>query len=250
MVYKEFLLLRRGVLLFLGIFLALGIAADASTHLAHSRVLIRVTEQLVFNASWITAIFAMIYGTSLGQESGEAARLALMRPISRAQAALVTLAMGAVSVAIVFIGGSISYFLPYAITNGLNAFTTFPSWGQATISLSTAALLPIGFALATYGATAAVAVISRRSLVPALLVAPVAVVIYLLSQIPGVQWINVMNPLAIFIAASNIALNPALQHASYGVIGNVDVPVDIGILFTMFVIYAAVAVFQWRRVEV
>jgi hypothetical protein len=250
MLYKESLLLRRGILIFVGIFLVLGIASDAGNHISHSRVLIRVPEILLFSTSWLAGIFSIVYGTSLGQESGEVARLALMRPISRVRAAALALAMGAASVIIVFTLGTGAFFLPYLISNGFNAFTGFTSWNHYPIHPWLAYLLPLAFSLAVYGLTAVVSVFSRRALVPALLVGPILIVIYLFNGLPGFAWLNAVNPLAIFIAGSNIAVAPSFATPpDYGTVGHLSPTGDAYVLACMFIVYGALAIVQWRRVE-
>ena len=248
MYYKEFVLLRRGLLVFFAIVLVFSITFDATMHASHDKIVYPLPELTLFFMAWLVGIFAAIYGTSLGQDSGDTARLALMRPISRLRAAATVFGMGAGAVVLALFVGSAVFYLPFVVTNGFGAIGIDRAYGAVQF------LLPLSLAFAFYGVAAAASVLARRSLAVALMAWPVSAVLFMFIAQPGslgnvMRDLNVVNPLAYYIAGINVMSNPKLAHHNYGYFGDLTPQTDAVVLFGMFLIFITIAALQWRRVE-
>jgi len=250
MYYKEYLLLRKGILIFAGALLILALVGDVMSHSPGNHVSpMSLSKVLLFFLPWLVALFATIYATSIGQDSGENARLALVRPLPRPVAAGAILGMGALAVVVALALGTVAFYLPFVLSNGLQVIDLRHSYGWLEL------LLPLFYGLAMYGAASAVAVFARRTASVAFIIWPVCLVLYMFSASQGrigdiIRDLNLINPVAYFITSTNLLTNPRLFHHSYGFFGNITPWNDALVLSGLFFAFTTLAAVRYSRLEV
>jgi hypothetical protein len=246
MYYKEYLSLRRPFIVFIATMFVLGLLALFSIHAPSGSTTISVSQMMLFANAWFVAIFATVCGTSIGQECGDAARLALVRPITRLRSVTTIFAMGIAAIFLATIVGFAAIVLPTAIMGGHIVDAGRYGWFSITF--------PLSFALALYGGAACASVFSRRTQLVAVLVAPLAAALYVAGFAPGLgvvlRWVNLLNPLSYYIPGINILANPSLAGHSYGFFGTLSPAIDVLVLFGMFALCVIVAGVRFQHVEV
>ncbi len=247
MYYKEFLLLRRALIVFFAIVLALGILQNLAT-LGKGRQHIDISELLLFTSAWLAAIFGAIYGTSIGQECSDNARFALMRPISRWRSALNTFGPGIGAVVLALVCSAVIFEIPSVLIGGVHIISNAHGYGWIEI------LFPLGLALAFYAAGALASTFSRRSVGIAFFPFPIAAFLYVFSFTPGgihqvLEKLNFINPFAYYISGINALSNPKLA-SQYGAFGLFTPTQDMWALFGLFALFISIAMVRYQRMEV
>ena len=102
MMYREFLVMRKAVLWYAVVFLAIVIVATIASAGKHSSTNTDLTG-LVVPAGWCAAIFGAIFGVALGNASREPARIMWTLPTARWRSGLAIIGVDALGIVVAFI---------------------------------------------------------------------------------------------------------------------------------------------------
>lgn len=191
MMYREVLVMRKALLWFFGIGIALSIMMFAITaSQSNGRTDHTDLGSLAEPAAWAAAIFAAIFGVALGNGSREAARVLWTTPVSRVGVAFEILLVDSIAIAIAFFGAfamSIGWFL----VEGL--FVPVQLRGAIDWVLVAQGLMMV---FAIYGWSAAVGMIGRRMPYAGLLAFPALLIWSAFGNAGGVFGKLVRAPIA------------------------------------------------------
>ncbi len=251
MLYKETLVMRRAVLVFLGIVFLTGCLNDYGMHQGHSAAIGPMVQTSIFLMAALVAMFATIYGSSLGSEVSESGRLTLMRPIARVRYGLGVIAVDAAAIILAYLLGLVAFYIPFVLTSGLGIIVLSMHAPHEHAMDWKTFLLPISFALACYGFVALLAQLLRKTLLAVAVAWPIVIVGYVVAQTTSndmPRWLTIWNPLNYYIPAINKYLDAKI--IGYGFFGRLSVSWDIAVLVGLFVLYCAIALARYNRVQV
>jgi hypothetical protein len=191
MIYREFLVMRKAVPVFLGCVAALFILVSLS-HVNTNFV------QSINAGAWFGALFASIFGVALGNSSREGARVFWVLPKARWQSALGIVAIDILSTAFVVCASSV-------IIGGVaSAFAALPGNSMHWNFSGNAALNAICLAVAVYAWSAIVGMVGRRLPYVGVSVMPVLMVWFGFAMSQGAigEWMRkpiAANPFALYL---------------------------------------------------
>ncbi len=253
MIYREFLVMRKALLWFFGILVALWILGlvmvltqqhrgDNSTDLATMAV----------PSAWAVCIFASIFGVALGNASREPARVLWVVPSERWRSAMQILAVDALGMTVAFAGTMLVSVLFFVV---LGLFMPAHLRGSFDWGITIQCLL---FVYAVYGWSAVVGMLGRRVAYVGIASLPLLLLWDAFGSIGGVFGAALRapiaaNPFAVFTSGQIIA-NTQVRPGQMGAIaqsllwmGNTwEAPV----LAATALVACALAVALWQRSEV
>lgn len=197
--YKEALAMRRALVVYA---IVIGVIAVLNAWGAGDEGGIYLTQATLGVAVVTTSILALIAGNSLGNECGDMARTALLRPISRGGYAWTVFAVDIAALFVAYVGAAAIVIATFQAAHG------FAPMDLHGVSLLTCVVLPFGAVLAWYGLTTVCSVTSRGSRVVAVLIGPISYVLWLgaTAEVRNVaksfQVLCVVNPLMYLTAAA------------------------------------------------
>lgn len=185
MIYREWLVMRKAIPVYLGIVIALVILVTLAGHVKTNFV------QCLTGGAWFGALFASIFGVALGNSSREGARAFWVLPKARWQSAFGIVAVDLI--ATVFVTAAVP------LLNGAvdSAFAGFPGNSMQWNWDGNAALLAFGLPIATYGWAALIGMIGRRLPYVGIAVMPVLLLWFIFSTSPGTFGRLLSKPIAI-----------------------------------------------------
>lgn len=255
MIYREWLVMRKALLWFFGIVLALAILSFIATiSQAHPSHQSSDTDIMAVPVAWAVGIFAAIFGVALGNASREGARVFWTMPVSRFRAAAEVAAVDLAAITIAFIGTFILGWLwflamplvmPYTVHVGID-------WPVTAIGLA--------FLYAVYGWSALVGVLGRKMAYAGILALPLLLLWTAFAGLGG--WAGQMlrgpiaaNPIALFTTGFQIIEARAKNfHGDLGPVANslqwVTPENMLAILLAVAAISCTAAIIVWSRAEV
>jgi hypothetical protein len=251
MLYKETLVMRRAVLVFLGILFLVGCLNDYGMHQYRGDTTEPLVRTSIFLMASLVAMFATIYGGGLGSEVTENGRLTLMRPVARVKYGLGVIAVDMAAIISAYFLGMVALYLPFVLTNGLGLIGASMHAPHEHVVDWKTFFLPIAFALACYGFVAFLAQIWRKTLIAVAVAWPIVIVGYIVAQTNSadtLRWLTIWNPLNYYIPAINKYVNPKI--VGYGFFGHLSVSWDTAVLLGLFVGYCAMALARYNRAQV
>lgn len=247
MLYKQFLLGRKAIGIYLILVLLIGLAAGAALlNVKTAAAQPPLRQNLLFTLAWFAAIFAAITGSNIGSEAALTARSTLLLPRPRWRVACELLLVDFTILVVGLIGSIVAFYAPGYIL-GAGRFGLDPNLGAEDLAL------PIVFIFSIYALSAAFSLVFRRLPHASAAVPATSVVLFLLSS--G-QWsvamvfrvINIVNPFAYYIPATNLIGNPNVSYPS--VLLHLGITGDVVALILLSVIGVGAALFQWQRLEI
>jgi hypothetical protein len=250
MIYREYLVMRKALLWFLGIFAALlliGFIAGS----VHTGPRDQNLSALVVASGWLAAIFASIFGVALGNGSREAARVLWVLPVARWKVALQT-------VAVDLAGSTVAFACVFAM---ILAFLTFKGMPLKVETLQTAhpadVAMALAMAYATYGWSALIGILGRRMAYAGVVALPALLIWMIMAQLHSSTFAllrvpAVLNPFAVDVAGLELA-SYAHHHFDLDPIATslqwLGTTWTIPVLGAILLATCALAVTLWQRAE-
>jgi hypothetical protein len=253
MLFKESLAMRRALLGFALGCCAFGVVVVVANVAGHDGIIrgMHLGRVLVFQASFFSSVFGVIYASSLGAEAFATARLSLLLPQARWKVAGTLLLTDVVAVVLSVPLGLVAFYAPMLVTYGPHRI----EWGG--VPAAEAWVLPIAFGLAFYGLTTAIALRMRRWQQVSALIFPGLIVAYALAITawplqPLFRALDILNPLAYWDSAYNEMTQQAhtCKFCSFGLAEWLGPFGNMGALAAICAIGLIVALVQWQRLQV
>lgn len=248
MLYKERLTMTRSVIVYVLVYLAFALLGTVIA-LLNGRHATVTPAEVARSSGFFLPLFATMVATSLGAETGASARYALIRPVPRVRYALGVFGCGLLAVVAAFVLSSALGALVMGVLDGYASLLAPANARAASSALLFA--MPLAHALAWYGVVAAASLFFRNNFIAAAIAWPSAVLLFVLSQVHGlgaVRYINLVNPLEYYIAATTKLESP--QYAGFGFFSGFSATTDAVLLVVLCAAALAVGTLRWQRLEV
>jgi len=246
MIFREYLVMRKAVLWFVGIALAGALFAfGLSAAQSHTSTNGSLTE-LMGPIGYTTALFAAIFGVALGNASREPARVLWTLPEGRLRSALGVIGVDLVGIVVAFIG-LWAAFLAVVLFYGLVGLADVRiKWSLDGVTL----LRMIGFMFAVYGWSALFGMLIRRVAYGGIIALPALLLFQILAQSKTafgelMRWLSVVDPWIVVSAFHRGSADDVLSMW-YSWLTE---PLAATILFAIAVLTSACAVVLWQRAQ-
>ena len=249
MIYREWLVMRKAVLVFLPIVGALTLLfcwAAAANHQKYHTGFISMFS----TGAWFTAVFASIFGVALGNASREGARVFWVLPKSRWRSALEVVGVDVAGIAAAFVGVVLASTAINAAIVSLYPGTSM-KWDFDTRLLFAVLLFPLG----VYAWSALAGMIGRRVPYLGVAVFPVLMLWYVFANIGGVigqvtRFPILANPVVAYqmqsVTANNAkAFGPLMSGLMW-----MTPQTGLAVMVAIAVVGCAAAIALWQRSEV
>ena len=249
MIYREWLVMRKAVLVFVGVVVALTLLFDwAGAARSHMQV---TFVGMFSSAAWFTAIFASIFGVALGNGSREGARVFWILPKARWRSALEVIGVDFAGIAVAFSCVVVASVALNAVFAALYPSTASMHWNFDWHAALAAVLMP----LAVYAWSALVGMLGRRIPYVGLAVMPVLMIWFGLAQADTILGQVLRAPIATNpIVVYEMQSLPAKHDKDFGPFlnGLLWMTPDIGlaVLIAIAIVGCATAIALWQRSEV
>jgi hypothetical protein len=253
MTYREFLVMRKALLWFIG----------CTTGLMLLMVIVQFSQyrggnlstdlnELHVPVAWVVTIFAAIFGVALGNASREPARVFWVLPSERWKLALQIVAVDAAGIVVAYAGvlaAAVAFFLLAGLFEPANLRGSI-DWAGVARSLV--------FVYAVYGWSALVGILGRRVAYCGLASLPFLLLWTMFSNVRGafgelVRLPILVNPFSVYAMGFTLShpatdLDKPMAHSllRLAVAGGWETP----ILLATALLTCAIAVVLWQRAEV
>lgn len=196
MIYREWLVMRKAILVYLAIAVGLEILVSLMGHVKTNFV------QCMTGGAWFGALFASVFGVALGNSSREGARVFWVLPKARWQSALGIVAVDLIATMFV------TTAIPLLIGAVDSAIAGLPGNAMQWNWDGNAAILAFGLPIGVYGWAALVGMIGRRLPYVGIAVMPVLLLWFIFATSPGtvgqlLAKVVAANPFALYIVAQS-----------------------------------------------
>jgi len=249
MIYREYLVMRKGLVWFAGL-LAIMLIIVVFSQSIEGKV---DYADIAAASGWLSAIFASIFGVALGNGSREAARMLWVLPTERWKAALQLIAVDLVGTTVAFACVYFAFVFYLAFVGLHLRMGTMGTVSAADIAMA------LAMAYATYGWSALAGMLGRRVAYGGIIALPALMIWMILaqSQVTSIAAILrgpiVANPFVVFNTA--LALSSWAHHrfpldtvaSSLQWLGTAS---ETPVLVAIAIVTCGFAVALWQRAQV
>ena len=249
MIYREWLVMRKAVLIFLGIVGALTLLVCWAAA-ANSQKYQTSFNSMFATGAWFTALFSSIFGVALGNASREGARVFWALPKARWQSALEVVLVDIAGIAVVYAGVVLLSTAINAAVVSLYPKTSM-QWNFDARLLLAGLLLPFG----VYAWSALAGMIGRRVPYLGVAVYPVLMLWFALANMRGIvgqviRFPIVINPVLVYEMQSL----PTNHAKDFGTTINgllwMTPQTGLAVMAAITIVGCAAAIALWQRSEV
>lgn len=248
MIYREFLVMRKAVLWFLGSALALSLFAFGMSAACNHKTTNGSLSDLLVPVGYVVALFAAVFGVALGNASREPARVMWTLPESRLRSALGVIGVDLAGLVVALFGllaVVIASVYVYALLGLADVKIVF------TLSWLTLARM-LGFVFAVYGWSALSGMCVRRVAYAGIGALPAMVLLPILAQ-PANAFGALMRPVTVidpFVVVSAFHRGSAQDLLSVWYSSWITEQSATLILFAIALAAFAIATTLWKRAEI
>jgi hypothetical protein len=243
MIYREWLVMRKAIPVYLAIVLALFVVLTITSRASTTFV------QCMNAGAWFGALFASIFGVALGNSSREGARVYWVLPTSRWQSAL-----GIVAVDLL---GTLTVTMAFSLAVGgiYSVAASMPGNSMKWIFDWNAALLMASLPVAVYAWAALIGMIGRRLAYIGIATMPVLVLWFAFAQAPGAIGKALstpipINPFAVYLMATSAGRHAGDHSALTAALAWVTPQTGLIALVIIMIVGCASAIAMWSKTEV
>ncbi len=250
MIYRQFLVMRKAVGIYVGSFFALLFLwmLYATISFGRDGTSGPLTELLPM-AGWLTAFFGAAYGAGLGSGAREASRVLWVMPVPRWRSAMEIVAVDLAGMIVSFFGLIAAFVASFAVLAPFHHATLDITWSLDPVRT----IMWLGFAFAVYGWSAMAGMIVRRVPYVGIAVLPLFLFWDFLADGANsfsafLRTIIVANPFSL-VAYSDLPTNSPhsllVQHLSW-----LTPPTVVELLAVIIIATVGLATVLWQRAQV